>query len=305
MQLDESNNKYVKYLINNCNDTLWGLTVNTIGCQHIEPNKPYPTQNHPYTYLFSTEKGRILDEYQFLYVSRGEGYFTSKNCKKTKIHAGNLFFLFPNEWHNFMPNKKTGWDEHWIGFKGENIDKLCENGFFSKSEPIFNIGYNNEILDLHNHALEAANEQKSGFQQILAGIVNHMLGIIYSRNKQSFFDEQKLTTKINEAKKIMRENFQSNISPVEIADKLCMSYSHFRKIFKEYTGYAPKQYVVELKINKSKELLTTTNMYLKEISYTSGFENVEYFCNLFKKNAGMSPSVYRNKTRGKICVHEE
>ncbi|MDR0412555.1 MAG: AraC family transcriptional regulator [Dysgonamonadaceae bacterium] len=297
MRQREDNNKSVKYLSNSNFDELWGLTVNTVGHQNIEAHKPYPTQNHPNSYLFSTEKGRILDEYQFLYVARGEGSFVSKSCKEIKIRTGNLFFLFPNEWHNFSPNEETGWEEYWIGFKGADIDRLCENGFFNKSKPVFNIGYNNTIIELFDQAIKATNERETGLQQMLAGLVKYMLGIIYSINKQSFFDEQTLPVKIEEAKKIMKDNFHLNISPADIADRLCLSYSHFRKIFKEYTGYAPKQYIMELKINKSKELLTTTNMYLKEISHSAGFENVEYFCSLFKKNVGISPAAYRNKTK--------
>jgi AraC-like DNA-binding protein len=287
----------VKYLLESDQDVLWGLTVNTVGFQSIEPNTVYPTRNHPKQYLFSIEKGRVLSEYQLLYITRGKGTFVSQSCKQTEIKAGNMFFLFPGEWHNFSPDKETGWNHYWIGFKGKNMDNRYENGFFNKQKPIFNIGFDEEITALYNRAIEIAQKQKAGFQQMLAGIVNHLLGFTYSLDKQLFFDDLGITNKIDQAKNIMSENLQLGISPERIAEKVYMSYSWFRKNFKEYTGYTPKQYLLELKIKKSKELLTNTNLLLKEIAFAVGYDNLEHFCTSFKKNTKMTPISYRDSTR--------
>lgn len=295
------NSTSLKYLLESSRDLQWGLTISAAGNLLIEPNTSYPNWSlHPNKYLFLQEKGRILDEYQLIYISQGKGYFVSKNYKKTEIHAGNLFILFPGEWHSFGPERKSGWHEHWIGFKGLNIDQRCENGFFDKSTPVFNIGYNSEVITLYDNAIKTAQEQKAGYQQMLAGIVNYLLGLIYFLDRQSLFDELKIASRMDQAKLIMSNNFHLNISSYEIAESLCMSYSYFRKLFKEYTGYTPKRYLTGLKIEKSKELLTTTSLYLKEISLAVGIENVEHFCNLFKKNVKITPTAYRNKTQGKF-----
>ncbi|MDR2949812.1 MAG: AraC family transcriptional regulator [Prevotella sp.] len=291
---------HLKYLIVNETDLLWGLTVNSVGYQNIEANMSYPPGNHPTRYLFSTEKGRILDEYQLLYITRGRGTFTSHTTKSNdafKVKEGNMFLLFPGEWHNYMPDKQTGWDEYWIGFKGINIDSRVENGFFNKGKPVFNTGMNNEIVQMYQQAIQIAIEQKSGFQQMLAGIVNHLLGLAYSLDRNYGFEGSESINQINKAKIIILENFK-DIKPKEIADKLNMSYSNFRKIFKEYTGFAPSQYIQELKIQKSKELLTNTLIPVKEIAYLMGFENQEYFFTAFKKKNKITPIEYRKFTQG-------
>ena len=77
-----NNSLHIKYLIVNEQDELWGLRINSVGFQKIKPEEPYPPQHHPTRYLFSKEKGRVLNEYQLLYISEGEGYFISKNKKK-------------------------------------------------------------------------------------------------------------------------------------------------------------------------------------------------------------------------------
>lgn len=294
------NDIHLKYLIENEKDSLWGLTVSTVGFQHIKPQSDYPPKNHPSRYLFHTEKGRILNEYQLLYLTQGNGSFISDSHKKREIKAGNMFLLFPGEWHSYKPDEKTGWDEYWIGFKGINIDNRVSNGFFSKQKPIFNVGIHDEVVQLYRQAILIAQEQKSGFQQMLAGIVNHLLGFAYSFDKHFTFEDLKVANQINRAKVIMLEKFHQEITPEEVAQEVNMSYSWFRRVFKEYTGFGPAQYMQELKIQKGKELLTNTLLSIKEIAFSVGFDNADYFCTAFKKKTGMQPLNYRNFTRGNL-----
>lgn len=289
----------VKYLIASDQDILWGLTVNSVGHQFIEKNSPYPPRNHPTRYLFSSEKGRVLNEYQLLYIVRGAGSFVSESVKKTNIKEGNMFLLFPGEWHSYTPDKSTGWDEYWIGFKGVNIDNRVQNKFFAKDKPIFNVGIRDDIVQLYKQAIDIAKEQNTGFQQMLAGIVNHLLGLAYSQNKHSSFEELKVLKQINKAKILMYDHFHLGIGPQEVAQEVNMSYSWFRRIFKQYTGFPPSQYLLELKLQRSKELLTNTADTSQEIAFKVGFENSDYFCTVFRKKTGMTPMKYREVTQGK------
>ncbi len=97
----------------------------------------------------------------------------------------------------------------------------------------------------------------------------------------------------------MRDNTKNNLSPQQIAQSLNISYSWFRRIFKQYTGFSPAQYQMEIRIQKSKELLTSTTMPVKEISYDLNFESTSYFVTFFKAKTDLSPTEYRNKVHGK------
>ena len=290
---------HIKYLFTNERDVQWGLSVNTVGFQHVAPGDSYPPQNHPSRYLFSTETGRVLEEYQLLYITQGKGKFTSSSCRESDISEGKMFLLFPGEWHSYHPDNATGWDEYWIGFKGVNIDARIEKDFFSRQKPIFNVGILEEVVHLYKQAIVTAEEQKVGFQQMLAGIVNHLLGYAYAYDKQSSFEEMRVIKQINKAKVIIRENLNMQVAPEVIASKINMSYSWFRRVFKQYTGFSPAQYVLELRIQKCKELLTNTSMSSREIAFEAGFENPDYFCTIFKKRTGMNPMRYREFAQGK------
>lgn len=294
---------YFKYLMATEQDSAWGLTATTAGRQNIQPNTPYPVGHHPRRYSFSPEKGRVLQEYQLIYITRGHGWFSSAHQKKVKINAGDMFLLFPGEWHNYAPYPDTGWYESWIGFTGENMDRRLRTNFFSPDKPIFHVGLLEDAINHYKQAIATVQEQKVGYQQILAGIVDLLLGIAYSTDKQGAFQDTKTINRINAAKIFMQENIEKNLSAEEVAAAVEMGYSLFRKTFREYTGFAPAQYMQELKIIKSKELLTNTTMTCQEIAYTLGFESPAYFNVAFRKKTGITPNNYREITQGRKLVN--
>jgi AraC-like DNA-binding protein len=295
--IDKELNIEFKYLLESEQDIRWGLTITTAGFESVGTDLDYPLKNHPSRYLFSTKKGRILDEYQLVYVIKGQGHFESRCSKQTIVKAGDVFMLFPGEWHNYSSDKKTGWDVYCIGFRGINIDNRCLYGFFCPQNPVFHVGINEAMVRHFREAIKTTHEQQAGFQQILAGCVNYLLGIIYAAEKQSY-TESYIAKNIHTAQLIMQEHFASNITSETIAENLNMSYASFRKAFKEYTGFAPHQYLMELKIQKIKELLVATQLSIKEIAFKSGFDNVDHCCKFFKKRTDMTMWTYRDFAQG-------
>jgi AraC-like DNA-binding protein len=291
--------QHIKYLTANPVDELWGLYATTIGFQSIAPNTSYPPKGHPSAYWFSPNTGRILHEFTLLYITSGEGVFESASCKPTTISAGTMLLLHPGEWHTYKPSLDTGWNEYWMGFNGEYVTRLIANNFFSSKSPLFNVGFNEQIVALFKQGIETASFQKTAHQQVLAGIASLLLGFLFYSEKNNAFRDKAIISQIEQARVMMRENTDSSTNPVSIARSLNLSYSWFRRVFKQYTGFSPAQYQMEIKIQKSKDLLTSTSMPVKEIAFDLNFESVSYFVTFFKSKTGMSPTEYRNDVQGK------
>ena len=166
-----------KYLVANERDAYWGLTVSTVGFDTVEVGESYPTKGHADGYYFDMDKGRELNEYQMLYLLEGEGTFRSAHVEETKIKTGDVFLLFPGEWHTYGPLPHSRWKSYWIGFKGKNMDERVANGFLSVEKPIYRVGFSVEMIELYKNALKAANEEAAYSQQLLAGIVNRKVKV--------------------------------------------------------------------------------------------------------------------------------
>lgn len=138
-------------------------------------------------------------------------------------------------------------------------------------------------------------EEKAACQQYLAGIANLILGMTMYYSQNCEFDN-KATEQISKAKVFIRENLLKGIGPEEVADSLHMSYSWFRKLFKEYTGLSPAHYIQELKIQQAKDLLAITKRSTKEIAYYLTFDDIPYFTKVFKKYTGYTPQSYRKNS---------
>ena len=287
-----------KYLVATERDAMWGLTVSTVGYDELLPGEHYPTPGHAGGYYFDVDKGRTLDEYQMLYIVEGEGVFSSEHIKNQHIKSGDIFLLFPGEWHTYHPLPESGWKSYWIGYKGRNMDDRVKYGFLSPENPIYHVGYCPEIIQLYDGAMKAAREEAAYSQQVLAGIVNNLIGVMYAKERNIILNRDRAKVDIiNKARLIIREKIESRITIQEIAEQLGMGYSNFRKLFKEFAGVSPALYQQELRLQKAKELLSTTNISIQEITYQLNFDSPDYFSSKFKMKVGCKPSEYREAMR--------
>jgi AraC-like DNA-binding protein len=288
-------NRYYKYLTAIEEDKKWGIFLSGAGHVHVEKNTEYPFTDDPSHHYFNFATGRRLSEYQILYISRGEGYFESENTNIRKIKAGDVFILFPNIWHRFKPDESIGWDEYWVEFDGDFIEHFRSNEFLNPNNPVVSVGLLDALADDFMQIINLINEERPGFQYIASGILLHILGQILAAKKYQLFEGKKIEIQIKEAKLIIHENMHTTICQKDISNQIGMGYSLYRKKFKEYTGISPTQYQINLKVNKAKDLLITTNGTLKEIAENIGFDSPDYFFRLFKKKTGFTPSEFRDK----------
>lgn len=101
------------------------------------------------------------------------------------------------------------------------------------------------------------------------------------------------------AKDYIRENYKNEISLEDVAKKIHISSSYLSKLFKDVIGENFIDYITRIRIDKSIELLKSTNLSIKEISYELGYIDPNYFCKVFKRVTGYTPSETRK------CVNSD
>jgi AraC-like DNA-binding protein len=283
-----------KYLAITPLEEEWGFYVTTVGYSRTDPNEAYPhNTEHPLTHSFTWNKGRILNGYYLVFISRGHGVFESALSEPTVITAGTCFFLFPGVWHRYRPDPESGWEEYWIGFKGAYPDQLMNKGFFSSQLPVVSAGLNDTVLTLINKVLDNVKSGAIGYHQVISGITLQLLGLVHALSKHKEEGKNVDEQSVEAAKFFLRENLEGPLDMKKLIKELSISYSKFRKMFKQATGQSPNQYHLNLRLEKARELLSTTNLNVTEVAYQLGFDSVFYFSKLFKKKNGVSPKSYR------------
>lgn len=288
-------NNYCKYLNLSSAEENWGLYLDTAGYSKVEPNQSYPKNyEHPSTHTFSWNKGRVLKGYQLLFISKGGGVFESEYAGSVEITEGTCLFLHSGVWHRYKPNPESGWEEYWIGFNGTFANELMGKGFFNVDLPFIKVGLNTELLQLFHKLIETVQSGAYGYQQIIAGITMQILGLIYSISLYKGQEKTPVAQLIEKAKFILQESLEKPVDLERMARELPMGYSTFRKEFKRMTGEPPNQFLLNLRLNRARQLLESTDMNINEIACQTGFDSVYYFSKLFKKKNGKSPKFYRN-----------
>ena len=293
MEVTQSRDMKFHYLIANKADEEYGCTVSVVGLQTVLPDEEYPSKEHPSGYLFDPERGRVLQEYQLLYIVKGRGEFANQTTS-CDIAKGTMVLLRPGVWHSYKPSKNDGWTEYFIGFSGEIADRAIAK-LFADEEQIFNVGLKQELVDLYQRAIEVASADRPAAQQLLCGIVMHILGSLnyISRNTVG---ADRMDQIVEQAKAIMQEKAAQNLDLEVLAEQLNVSYSWFRKVFREYTGYPPAKYFMMVKLHRAQYLLVNTQESIKEIAFSLGFKSPEHFYTTFRRVMGSTPSIYRKSS---------
>ena len=102
---------------------------------------------------------------------------------------------------------------------------------------------------------------------------------------------------IRNAKEFIRTNYKKKIKLEDISKVICLSPYYLCHIFKKETGYTLFQYLTNVRIEEAKRLLESTQWNITRISFEVGCADQSYFCKVFKKSEGISPSDYKKRVK--------
>jgi AraC-like DNA-binding protein len=278
----------------------WGIWCTDAGTSKVQPGDAYPLlpKSHPRVFVkgFSEGRGRILKEYQLVYITKGRGSFRwilgDDNERVEPVEAGSVLLLFPGVWHSYAPDPDVGWDEYWVGFQGKVPESIREKGLLDVKHPVARVGLHDDLLADFRNIFDIIEEEPPAFQMILGGLVLKMLG-----RTVSLVQGSGIATGAEKAVRIAKIHFQEQLAGQldleSILNRVDMSYSAFQRVFKIYTGLSPYQYYLQMKIHEACRLLLENNFSVKEIAYQLSFDNPYYFSRLFKKKTGLTPTEWQ------------
>jgi AraC-like DNA-binding protein len=275
----------------------WGLYLTDCGYTRIDPGMPYPPRGHPEAYAFDWKQGRTLDEYDVVYITRGRGTFETRVSGRHAIEAGDVIVLFPGVWHRYTPDPKTGWDEQWIGFNGAIASQLMRAPFFQQKEPVLRIGVDESLRQRFIALFNDIKNDPAGAPLSGASRIIEILGLIQERVHKGGTNGR-TSEVIRAAQNRILQQFDQPIDFALLSQSLGVSYTTFRRRFKQQTGVSPAQFQSAIRLNRARDLLASTDLPISEVATQTGFDSIFYFSQVFKKKTGQPPSDYRAESRG-------
>jgi AraC family transcriptional regulator len=143
--------------------------------------------------------------------------------------------------------------------------------------------------------LESAGSPNRLYAESLANVLAVHLLRRYSASAQPVRDAigELPKYRLRRTTEFINDNLDRDMTLAEIAAQVEMSPYHFARMFKQSTGLAPYQYVLEQRIARAKTLLAETQLPLVEIAYRLGFADQSHFTAVFRRLTATTPKAYR------------
>lgn len=249
--------------------------------------KRYETSNHTYG-------PEIRTHYLFVLVDKGSAVLYDNN--KTLFGEHDLLIMFPNEKVHYEALEP--WTISWLGLYGEAIDKFIKILGATPENPIIHVSMYNELHSIIEKIYTLSNELSLSSKISITALIYEFFSVLVQNS-----DNIKRNDPTKSALKIIDYNYSSQISIEQIAQSLTLNTSYFSRLFTEQVGMSPKQYILNKRIERAKELLELTDASIGEVATSVGYEDQLYFSRIFKKHVGISPNEYKkSKSMDKIIL---
>ncbi|WP_422803428.1 AraC family transcriptional regulator [Streptococcus sp. FT1-106] len=236
----------------------------------------------------------LRDNFVLHFIVDGKGKFTIDG-QTTELGVGDMFILPKGKVTFYQADSKHPWTYLWVGFSGskaENIlskTQLLEQYFCHSTLKSKVLDQIVKLTQFRDQKLDDVTEL-----QLIAELYKLLAYLIEESPSKVASDGSILIQNyIRQTKKIIHSQYGTSLKVGEIADKLNLNRSYLYKIFKEETGYAIKDYIVQVRMEKSADLLTNTTFHISEVANAVGFTDGLTFSKAFKKYFNQSPSNYR------------
>lgn len=238
-------------------------------------------------YNFSGEKHSY---WELTYVDKGE-LLTTIDGVSYHLKQGDLIFYAPMQFHTQSTFEKISSSYLTINFKMNfnHADLLCNKIFSIQRDSYFIV--TRLIEELSNNNLYSDDLSLCYLKELIIQMLrldnSHFHSKPTTHMQQTYENEL-----LNDILLYIDDNIYEKISVSTLCDHFCISTSMLHSLFRKNMNNTAKNYINELKLSKSKELIRNSTHTLSEISEMLGFSSIHYFSKKFKSYFNISPTEY-------------
>ena len=224
------------------------------------------------------------------YTISGKGSFQTPDHTYPQ-QTGDLFLVqVPGDSQYSLPDDSECWDVLYLEFSSECLPLLYH--IHLSCGPAFH--------------LEASSTLPEQMKQLYADAISNQLASVFDNSKAAYaflldladyaLEKPALSSpRVTLAKNYLDSNYyNTDLNLDEVADAVGLSKYHLCREFNHLYGISPGKYLANLRLQKSCALLLQSHQHtIAEIASMVGFSNDNYFCKVFRKAFGTTPTQYR------------
>lgn len=232
--------------------------------------------------------------YLLHHIVSGKGIYKTGN-KVYEMRAGSTFIIYPGTEITYIADEEDPWNYYWVGFAGNDAGVILNQTDFTKENPVIYKDPDDRFEKLLMKIYEskgnsnAAKIKMSGYLLLALSLFADNAAKKVTQNTSHIY--------IKKAVEYIEFNYAQKISVQEIADSVGISRSQLYRVFMETFHKSPMDYITDYRIRLACELLKHSQLSIRAVAYSVGFEDNLYFSRAFKKIKEMSPSAYMKNSK--------
>lgn len=247
------------------------------------------------------------DFIEIVFIESGSGWHVI-NGEKFSVSSGDIFAVDYDIPHKsiagenglvlrnclFRVSSLDGQYENSRSFRDALLCCGISSGVYQDFSSYLHIQANGDnkyhIINLYDKMLKEYSVKSIGYVSLLRGYITELLvslARIYEEKDKS------KTSVINSVKDYIITNHKENITIDELANHVFLSNQYLCRLFKEQTGMTIIQFLQQVRVEKSINLILSTNKKISDIADLVGYSDLKHFNSVFKKITGTTPSKMR------------
>lgn len=234
---------------------------------------------------------------ELFYVVKGKGSFNFRDNSIREIKADDMVIINPNIIHTEVSDPNDPLEYIVIGIDG--VEFSGENDSYGFS--IHNYKDHKQEILFHLQCITNELENKDKFSDLV--IENSLKTMIINAIRRTSVklniadDEKDVNNDCIFIENYINVHYREKITLDDLANLTFMNKYYLSHIFKEHSGLAPIEYLLNKRIVEAEKLLATTNLSISQIAGIVGFGTASYFSQYFRKINKMSASEYRKNNQ--------
>lgn len=226
---------------------------------------------------------RAQSFYTWHFITSGKGVLEMAG-KVYHLGEGDMFFIPPRTSMRYFPEKDEPWDYVWLAVTGDRAAYYGALLGFSLENAVKRSGSFRKIKNILHDLLERIVRGEGGYYGVLS-VFYEIVDVCIANATQ---------TKIQRARELIDSDFTMSTFRIEaLCNEVGFSHSHLLRLFEDAYGETPMNYLIRKRMGLARELLEETELPVRMVAYSCGFEDELHFMKCFKKRMGMTALAYR------------
>lgn len=230
----------------------------------------------------------------FHYVTKGKGTFEAEG-KTYRLKRGSIFYIAPGQIPYYYPDPEEPWSYEWLGFYGSRAEGFLESLGITKESPI----YPDPTMKLKGYfdAISSEYAEKGKINLLCLGHAYTLFGEMMNDAGKGLGDLNLRQAHLLAAKEYIHNNYQFQITIIDVAANVGLSPNYLAALFREYEGMSTKSYLTNVRMEKAGALLTAGGRLIKDVARLTGYKNQLHFSGEFRKYFGCAPRDYAREVK--------